>query len=289
MPSPALMPGRSPPGFWGLAEEDYGSSRYPVLSVRPASVAGLAIPFPCPRCGEVTPALVDPACDKHYLDPRTGGRWCPACGQRLRVLPPVPLAEQLAAGAQGASAEVVIGASAPSDAVAYLKTLVGTPYVWGSKDPKVGLDCSGAVTVAYEHVGLARPGARYRYGSADLARKLAPTSSPSPGDLVFYGRDGKVTHVMMYAGDGQVIGATGGGRSTKTADDARAIGAYVKMRPVDYRKDIIGYGRAPTTPLDGSSSTRVSNSDTESDFPLVPVLLAAAAALLGLTAWRSHP
>ena len=148
-------------------------------------------------------------------------------------------------------------------AVAAMKSLVGTPYVWASKDvSKGGLDCSGAVTVAYEKAGLALPGARYRYGSADLHRALEPTRSPEPADLAFYGRSGKVSHVMMYVGDGNVAGASGGGPRTKTADDARAIGAYVKTRPADYRKDLVGYGRAPSTPLAGSKTRIVRTSDT---------------------------
>src|SRR5689334_14173073 len=35
---------------------------------------------------------------------------------------------------------------APSDVVAFAKTLLGTPYVYGSTDPKVGFDCSGFIT-----------------------------------------------------------------------------------------------------------------------------------------------
>ena len=189
-------------------------------------------------------------------------------------------------GAKETIAPATVPAGAPAAAVEYLKTLVGVPYVWASKDPSVGLDCSGAVTVAYERAGLARPGARYRYGSADLHKKLEPTSSPDPGDLVFYGK-GDVSHVMMYAGDGQVVGATGGGPKTKTPDDARAIGAYVKVRPVDYRKDIVGYGRSPSVPLDGSASTRVSTSDTRMSAG-VRLLLAAgavAAGYYGYTRW----
>ena len=185
------------------------------------------------------------------------------------------------------SVQQVVPSGAAAEAVSYLKSLVGVTYVYGSKDPGYGLDCSGAVLVAYEHAGLAKSGARYKYGSADLHKKLDSTSSPSPGDLVFYGRGGDVSHVMLYVGDGQVVGATGGGPKTKTPDDARAIGAYVKVRPVDYRKDIVGYGRSPSVPLDGSASTRVSTSDTRMSAG-VRLLLAAgavAAGYYGYTRW----
>lgn len=181
--------------------------------------------------------------------------------------------------------------AARDSAVAYLDSLVGVPYVWGGKDPAKGLDCSGAATVAYEKAGFARPGARYKYGSADLHKRLTPTSDPKKGDLAFYGPNGKVNHVMMVVGDGRVIGATGGGKNTKNPDDAMKIGAHVKYKPVDYRKDLISYGRAPSVyaTLDGTSIPIVDTSDSREDGSrnVAYGLVAAAFAGLGaFVAWR---
>ncbi len=171
-------------------------------------------------------------------------------------------------------------------AVMYLDSLLGTPYIWASKNPSEGLDCSGAYVTALEHAGLAKPGARYKYGSADLHKVLARASTPRAGDAVFYGSGSNVSHVMMATGDGRVIGATGGGRNTKTESDARAIGAEVKYKPIDYRKDLISYGIAPTpdTPLDGSSSTKLDTSDSRAERAeaIGYGLLAAAFAALGM-------
>ncbi len=137
-------------------------------------------------------------------------------------------------------------AAARDGAVSFLVSRIGLPYLWGGKDPAVGLDCSGAVTNAYESVGIMSKGSSKRYGSADLAKALRPISASEvkKGDLVFYGPSG-VSHVMMIVGDGRVIGATGGGSKTTTTDIARQQGAYVKYMPIDYRKDIISYGAAP--------------------------------------------
>ena len=177
--------------------------------------------------------------------------------------------------------------SAREAAVDYLASKVGTPYIWGGKDPKKGLDCSGAVTCAYENSGFARPGARYKYGSADLHKKLEPTTSPKKGDLVFYGKNGKVNHVMMVVGDGRVIGATGGGSSTKTPDDAMKIGACVKYKPMDYRKDLISYGSAPSiyASLEGSSIPIVNTSDTRDELPAKIGYGLVATGVAGLAAW----
>lgn len=164
----------------------------------------------------------------------------------------------------------VSGEVARAASVNYLQSIIGTPYIWGMKDPAKGLDCSGAVTVAYEKAGLAGSGARYHFGSADLQKVLKKISryDAKPGDVVFYGPNNKVNHVMMYAGDDRVIGATGGGNKTRTIDDAQKAGAYVKFKPVDYRKDLISFGQAPEyEPLEGSTSTVANTSDLR-EFPI---------------------
>src|ERR1041384_6918286 len=41
-----------------------------------------------------------------------------------------------------------------SQFVAYAKTLIGTPYLYGSIDPAKGLDCSGFVNAVSNHFGI---------------------------------------------------------------------------------------------------------------------------------------
>lgn len=141
--------------------------------------------------------------------------------------------------------------------VKFLADRVGLPYLWGGKDPSVGLDCSGAVTNAYVAAGLMKPNAPKRYGSRDLREALRPISEAEakPGDTVFYGPGGKVNHVMLYVGDGSVIGATGGGSKTTSVDIAMRDGAYVRKEPLRYRKDLIGFGSAPIVETPGVEPT----------------------------------
>lgn len=151
-------------------------------------------------------------------------------------------------------------------AVAWLRDHLGTPYLWGGKDPSRGLDCSGAVVAAWRAAGLGLPW----MSAADLEKAAESVSRGAleAGDLVFYGKD-RASHVMMYAGNGQVIGASGGGRSTLTTDIAKKQGAEVKVLPVDYRDDVRGYGRV------GSGTEKPSNA-----VAAVGVALVGAAALL---------
>lgn len=142
-----------------------------------------------------------------------------------------------------------------AEIVKTLTSLIGTPYIWAGKSPQTGLDCSGAVLWAYEKAKIATPGARQRFNADDLYRhsRRVEREHLRPGDLVFYGRGlpfGRVTHVMVYAGDNRVIGATGGGPKTLTVADASRAKASVRFEPIDYRRDIAGYGAAPIgTPM----------------------------------------
>lgn len=77
---------------------------------------------------------------------------------------------------------------------------IGTPYVWGGKGPG-GWDCSGFTAWAYSQAGINIPSSTSAIlGSGQFAR----TSSPQPGDLVFQNGG---SHVGIYVGNGQMIGA----------------------------------------------------------------------------------
>lgn len=127
--------------------------------------------------------------------------------------------------------------------VAKLQSVLGTPYIWGSRDPVKGLDCSGAVVWALRDLGLEPK--KWNATAADLYKQSSMVLIPQVGDLVFYGPLGGVDHVMVYLGDGKVIGASGGGSSTTTVAEAQAKNAAVKVLPIDYRSDRRGVGRLP--------------------------------------------
>jgi cell wall-associated NlpC family hydrolase len=71
----------------------------------------------------------------------------------------------------------------PSDIVAFAKTLIGTPYVYGSTDPKVGFDCSGFITYVFNHFSIKVP-----RSSVDFTNVGTPVdeSKALPGDLILF-------------------------------------------------------------------------------------------------------
>jgi len=79
-------------------------------TVAPTCLGGVALPFPCPHCGQVRPVMADAEGRKAYSDPQRGFHWCPACRGRYRLDPAgVPLPAPLAPGARAAPCRVTLG------------------------------------------------------------------------------------------------------------------------------------------------------------------------------------
>lgn len=45
----------------------------------------------------------------------------------------------------------------PEEVVAFAKTLIGVPYLYGSTDPSLGFDCSGFITYVFHHFKIDVP------------------------------------------------------------------------------------------------------------------------------------
>ena len=81
---------------------------------------------------------------------------------------------------------------------------IGFPYVWGGSSPSTSFDCSGFVSYVYNQCGWSFG----RLGAQGLYNISTRTSSPKPGDLVFftgtYDTQG-ISHVGIYVGDGWML------------------------------------------------------------------------------------
>lgn|GEM_PF-3508279 len=110
----------------------------------------------------------------------------------------------------------------------------GELYYWGGDIPRAeggtkGVDCSGFVLYVLRNVGS---GGLMDWGdmtAATMSNKLATTTNPLRGDLVFFksNYNGNVVHVEFYKGlEGvadTIIGASGGGSSTYADDQSARV------------------------------------------------------------------
>lgn len=111
------------------------------------------------------------------------------------------------------------------DLVEYAKQYLGNPYVWGGTSLTKGADCSGFVLSVFKKFGVSlshSSGAQSKEGTKISESEL------QAGDLIFYANSsGKINHVAIYIGGGQVIHAS----SPKTGIK---ISTYKYRTPVKY-------------------------------------------------------
>ena len=88
--------------------------------------------------------------------------------------------------------------------------LLGTPYRWGGTSPERGFDCSGLVGYVFRSIGIELP--RVSRAMANEGTAVADRNALSEGDLVFFGKRGRVDHVGIYIGEGKFLHAPRTGR-----------------------------------------------------------------------------
>lgn len=120
----------------------------------------------------------------------------------------------------------------------YALSLLGIPYKWAGDDPMGGLDCSGLVQEILSSAGIDPVGdqtadALYRYF------KPISTNQHCLGAIAFFGTEAHVTHIAIMIDDWRIVEAGGGGRSTLTLQDAINQNAFVRIRPLTNRKDLV--------------------------------------------------
>jgi len=89
-------------------------------------------------------------------------------------------------------------------------TLLGTPYRWGGTSPEGGFDCSGLVGYVFRTIGIDLP--RVSRSMANEGTAVVDRTSLTEGDLVFFGKRGRVDHVGIYIGQGKFVHAPRTGR-----------------------------------------------------------------------------
>lgn len=90
--------------------------------------------------------------------------------------------------------------------VEFALQFLGGAYKDKGNDPHTGVDCSGFTKYVMEH-GAGVVIGRSSVVQADQGRAVS-ADEMKPGDLIFYGKNGRINHVAMYIGDGQVVHAS---------------------------------------------------------------------------------
>ena len=91
------------------------------------------------------------------------------------------------------------------DLCQYAKEFIGNRYVWGGTSLTKGADCSGFVLSVFKKYGVSLP--HSSVAQAGYGSKISP-SEAQPGDLFFYAKGGRINHVAIYIGNGQVVHAS---------------------------------------------------------------------------------
>lgn len=67
--------------------------------------------------------------------------------------------------------------------VLFAKTLLGTPYLYGSTDPARGFDCSGFITYVFNHFKIVVPRSSYEFANIGVKGSL---NTCRPGDVILF-------------------------------------------------------------------------------------------------------
>ena len=126
--------------------------------------------------------------------------------------------------------------------VSYALSFVGQPYRWGGDDTINGFDCSGLIQEILAAVGMDPPGDQTAQGlyAYFLPRQMLTSNALAAGALCFYGAsEDRITHVGFSLGNGCMVEAGGGNSRTQTRADAARQNAYVRVRPIQHRHDLV--------------------------------------------------
>jgi len=129
----------------------------------------------------------------------------------------------------------------PEDLIKFAETLVGTPYVYGSTNPKVGFDCSGFITYVFNHFKIAVPRSSIQFARIG---KTVPIEFAKRGDIIlFTDPDFDNTHTSDPGHMGLITSNTNNVINFIHSTSGKAMSVTVSPMSEHYRKRFVRVAR----------------------------------------------
>jgi cell wall-associated NlpC family hydrolase len=129
----------------------------------------------------------------------------------------------------------------PEEVLRFAETLVGTPYVYGSTDPKVGFDCSGFITYVFNHFGIRVPRSSVQFTNVG---KTVPIEVAKRGDIVLFTDPDFDNHTTSGVGHmGLILSNTGGAINFIHSTSGKAMSVAITPLSDHYKKRFVRVGR----------------------------------------------
>jgi hypothetical protein len=154
---------------------------------------------------------------------------------------------------------------------------LGRPYLYGGTGP-TGFDCSGLTQYAYKQAGISIPRtSEQQQGFAQA------TTSPVPGDLVFWGNP--AYHVAIYLGNGKILAAPHTGTVVQVEDiyGAPTYGHIAAAGTQGAAAGTTGTTGGATNPTADTAAT----ASSIKSFATESVFVVAGLAVIGVGIWRT--
>lgn len=129
----------------------------------------------------------------------------------------------------------------------YAMSFVGTPYLWGGDDPINGYDCSGFLIEFLQAAGVYPRGLDSNAAGLFAYFQSGIVPLPAFGTLVFFGGSSGpgITHIGLALNDTTMLEAGGGTSKTLTRADAATQNAFIRVRPIKARNDLVAFRHPP--------------------------------------------
>jgi len=122
----------------------------------------------------------------------------------------------------------------------YAMQFVGLPYRWAGDDAIEGFDCSGLVIELLQSYGVLPR--KYDNTADGLYKKFyneGVINSLGFGSLAFFGRSNRITHIGFMLDNTRMLEAGGGDSTTVNREKAADQNAFIRIRPIESRKDLV--------------------------------------------------